>query len=459
MDFEKRARRQSLRVIVSETIMVATVIIMVIILALIVSGYWLGSDFKVERQGMLQVSSIPTGADVTLDGNSSWFQRTNTSKVLSSGEHSVVLSKDGYDSWSKTVQIREGLLYRLQYPRLFREEREKSTYYSIEETSFATISPSHKYLVMANNTTSWILLNLENDRPEPKTIDVSKLFTAASKIEDAWWSGDNQHLLVKGGSASGIEWVLLDINKTDNSLNITREFAANFSDVKIFDNSANNLLVIRNGNLHRIDVSGRQISAVLADNVYHYSYYDNEIIYVSDSGIGILKNGETTPIIFNATELAEEADAAPTFGTNARAFLSRFYDDKYIDIITDNTIMVFARDTGDEVMRAELSFNPEQVKPATFGDFIFMSAGDSVAALDMESHSVSEWTIASPDFGWLDSHMIYNIADGVLSVYDYDGLNHRTLSSEVSAGYPVTITGDKWLYYFSDGKIIRETVN
>ena len=222
MDFEKRARRQSLRVIVSETIMVATVIIMVIILALIVSGYWLGSDFKVERQGMLQVSSIPTGADVTLDGNSSWFQRTNTSKVLSSGEHSVVLSKDGYDSWSKTVQIREGLLYRLQYPRLFREEREKSIYYSIEEVSFATISPSHKYLVIANNTTSWILLNLENDRPEPKAIDVSKLFTAASEIEDAWWSGDNQHLLVKGGSASGTEWVLLDINKTNNSLNITR---------------------------------------------------------------------------------------------------------------------------------------------------------------------------------------------------------------------------------------------
>ena len=125
MDLEKRARRQSLRVIVSEAVMVIAVAAMVIVLALIVSGYWLNADFEVERQGMLQIYSIPTGANVEVDGDAPWFQRTNTSKILASGEHTVTLTKDGYDSWSKTINISEGLLYRLHYPHLFLLEREK----------------------------------------------------------------------------------------------------------------------------------------------------------------------------------------------------------------------------------------------------------------------------------------------------------------------------------------------
>ena len=64
MDPEKRARRQSLRIIVSECFMVLAVVITVAILAFMVSGYWVNSDFKIERQGMLQISSLPTGADV-----------------------------------------------------------------------------------------------------------------------------------------------------------------------------------------------------------------------------------------------------------------------------------------------------------------------------------------------------------------------------------------------------------
>ena len=57
MDREKTKRRQSLKVIISESIMVLAVIITVAVLAFVVSGYWVNSDFEVERQGMLQISS------------------------------------------------------------------------------------------------------------------------------------------------------------------------------------------------------------------------------------------------------------------------------------------------------------------------------------------------------------------------------------------------------------------
>ena len=77
----------------------------------------------------------------------------------------------------------------------------------------------------------------------------------------------------------------------------------------------------------------------------------------------------------------------------------------------------------------------------------------------MEAMATREWNVSGQTFGWLDDNMIYSVADGELSVYDFDGQNHRTLSKNVSSHFPVTITNDKWLYYFSDGSIVREVVS
>ena len=63
----------------------------------------------------------------------------------------------------------------------------------------------------------------------------------------------------------------------------------------------------------------------------------------------------------------------------------------------------------------------------------------------MESLKVSEWQVEGESFGWLDNNMIYSVKDGELFVYDFDGLNRRTLAKNVSRSYPVMITDDRWL--------------
>ena len=76
----------------------------------------------------------------------------------------------------------------------------------------------------------------------------------------------------------------------------------------------------------------------------------------------------------------------------------------------------------------------------------------------VEKDLASEWQTDGETFGWLDTDMIFSISDGKLIVYDYDGLNRRILSSNVSGHFPITITNDKWLYYFSDDSLVRETI-
>ena len=255
LDLEKRKKRQSVKVIVSEAIMVFAVIAMVTVLAFIVSGYWINSDFEVERQGMLQIYSTPTGANVNIDGKaSSWLQRTNTSKVLAAGEHIVTLTKDGYDSWSKTIEIKEGLLYRLHYPRLFLQERTPEKLFELDTTGIVAVSSDHDALLITNNTTKWNYLNLDADKPKLEPIDISPYFSSVSLAEDAKtglftgevldadWDYDDAHVLFKVKNEDVIEWVLLDVKNPKKSVNITKEFGVDFSRIEILDNSSSNLI-------------------------------------------------------------------------------------------------------------------------------------------------------------------------------------------------------------------------
>ena len=461
MDSEKLKRRQSFRVIISEFFMVMAVIVTVIILAFLVSGYWLNSDLKVERQGMIQVSSIPTGADLDIDGESSWLQRTNTSKILASGEHTVTISKEGYDTWTKTVNISEGLFYRQHYPRLFLQDRTTEKALDTKNTIFATVSPDRDKLLLVGDTSEWQVVNLKDDTLEPKKLNLSESLPGVSLAEDATvglfsgkvltadWDRDGHHVLFKIGNAGTTEWALIDVENAKNSLNLSKEFGANFSAVEILDNSASNLLAIQNGNLHKIDIPGKLISAILVGNVTDLDHYENEIIFsavdeTKGNIVGLFKIGDN-----KITEL--ETSTEPI-----KVAISKFYDEMYITTLQGNQAKLFKKIDFAPVANFELSFSPNVIEVGHNGEFITMYTDSRIATLDMETTGVREWTTAGSTFGWLDNDMIYSVANGELIVYDFDGFNRRVVAKNVSDHFPVAISDNKWLYYFSDGSLMRE---
>lgn len=471
MDIEEQKKRQSFKIIISEIIMVLAVIATVTVLAFIVSGYWINSDFEVERQGMVQVSSVPTGANVDIDGSSSWLQRTNTSRVLSSGEHTITLTKDGYDSWSKTVNIKEGLLYRLHYPRLFFSERTPEHMLPITGDTMATVSSDHSTMVFINNTTKWSYLNLTSDKLEPKPLDISKAFSSVSLAESsstglftgeiikADWDFDGTHILFKVRQEDKIEWVLINVRDVAKSINLTKEFGADFSDVKILDNSSNNLLAVRNYNLHRIDTSSKQISSVLVENVIDFDHFENEIVFTAKHTVDTTDQLPSAEYYVGYFKLGDEKiTKLETTTTPVKVVLSKFYDKKYITVLSNNQLVVHSRDKYTEKTNYELSFAPKRMLVGHDGEFILMATDNNLATLDMEANLVREWTIENDKYGWLDNDMLYVVSDGELIVYDFDGYNRRSVAKNASSHFPVAITDNKWLYYVSDDELIREWI-
>ncbi len=468
MDLEERARRQSRRVIISEIIMVVAVIATVLILALIVSGYWVNSDLQVERQGMLQISSIPTGANVEVDGSTSWLQRTNTSKVLTAGEHTIKLTKDGYDSWSRTVNISEGLLYRIHYPRLFLNNRSVETAMPLPNYTFITTTPDNNTLLTMDSSSVWQITDLTKDKltPKPLTIAVDNEGSPvlAGQVLYNTWAHDNEHLLLKTEKDSRITWLLINIKNPSNSINLTDEFQLDIDTAIIINDSASNLLATSSGTLYKVDLASKQLSTPLATKVTDYAYHNSNVIFAArhetdaasattdivdgqsqgDYYVGVVKIGDDTVKNITDTNLS------------AKVGMIKFYEDVYYVISEENNIKLINGEDLSEFYTKDISFTPSQMKIAMSGEFIVFSNDDKIATLDMEAMQVTEWTTGTADYHWLDDNMVYSINDGALKVYDFDGLNERTLATDVSVKCPVIITEDKWLYFERSHQLVRE---
>ncbi|MBQ3433113.1 PEGA domain-containing protein [Candidatus Saccharibacteria bacterium] len=466
----EQSRRQTIRIIVSEAFMVVAVIITVIVLALLVSGYWLNSNFEIERNGMLQISSIPTGANVEIDNqSSSWLERTNSSKILASGPHTVRLTKDGYDSWSKDINIAEGLLYRLHYPRLFLQKRQLETVMDTSKYTSASVSSDHNAILLINNTSEWGYLDLDTDSPSLRSIDISSVFSSVSLAENAKvglfageimsvnWDYDASHVLIHSRNGDASEWVLLDVKNVAKSINLTKEFGVDFSHVEIIDNNSNTLLVVQNHNLHKIDVPGRLVSAVLVKNIIDFDHYNNEIVFSArHDSVEPSQNIDKEYYIGYYKLGDREISSLEQLDAPAQVAIGKFYDSKYIATLIDTTIVVHQKDDYQgETIAYELSFIPDTVTVGHDGEFLLLTKEHTLATLDFESTSIREWPIEG-EFDWLDNDMLYAIRDGNLVVYDYDGLNRRELASNALGSFPVTITNDRWLYYFRDNHLVRE---
>ena len=339
----------------------------------------------------------------------------------------------------------------------------------VSGTTLVSASPDHNLFLLINDTTEWSLVNLDSDTVTPTKIDVADLFSSVSlaegaekglftgRILDNSWDYNASHALFEVATDAGKEWMLLDVKNPDKSINLNKEFgSSNFSEIQILDNSSNNLLAIQDGNLHKIDLGNKSLSAVLVENVNYFDHYNNnEIIFsATDSSletpsyyVGIIKIGDS-----KITEL--KTTSAP-----AKVVMSKFYDDKYITILEDNIATLYKKEDFSEISSFELSFMPDTIEVGHSGEFITMTKGAQIATLDMESTSVLDWSIDSENFGWLDNDMFYSVAEGELIVYDYDGLNRRSVAKNVASHFPAAITSDKWLYYFSDNYLVRESLD
>lgn len=464
LDFEERRKRQRIRVIITEILMFFSVVAIVVVATLISMGFFVSSDGSIEQAGLLQIHSLPTGATVEIDGETI-FPRTNLSRTLAVGSHEVKLTRDGYDSWSKSIDMYPGVLLRIYYPRLFLQDRKPELMRNLgEELEFYSVAPNRNYILYSSrDAVVWNLLDVSSDEIKVAKLDLSEVLPEVEEkkflgtVEHLEWSNDGRRVLLKLQTKEKSEWILVDLKDLKASLNLTKIFGMDFENVEIMDNAAEQLLVFEKHHLRKISTSSQALSRVLLDNVANYAHHEANLIYVTmpskgERQIGLYREGERAGTIIKTISEAE----------NVQIGLSEFYGDHYVIYAIDDKVNVLYGDLPmynaekPDLSRlrplldgAELGLVPNAVEISGAGEYVIFARGNEFAVVDVDTGEISKYRALAQEAKWLDDSMLYATKDEKMVVWDFDGTNQRTLTQ--ASNFDVLITANnRWLYYLRE---------
>lgn len=467
IEIKNRRKKRAIKVAITEGLMVVAVILMVAVTTLLAIGYNVNpKEGTVERAGLVQIQSIPSGANVVLDGDAI-FGWTNLSRSMNEGEHEIVISRDGYDSWSKKILVTAGLYYRLNYPRLFLAERKTEEIADFAKMKFVSFAKDgNLMLAVPNESSKWQLWKINEDKPTMTEIDTQKAFSgvdlADAKVKA--WSGNSEKVLL----TSQGKWLMLDVKHPEESVNLTEKFGFEFSKIKIANDAASELFALENGNLRTIDVDESKISGVLVPNVNNFDNLKTDLVYVTNQNekgefqTGIYRKGEK-----GSTILSEMLDSDSKEDTKVLVTLGEYFGEYYVIENVTHQIGVYRSEKlpsyGDEtemsaVSVEEIGFVPEKLETTGGGGLFTAVLGNERATFDVEAMGI-EKNMFETKVEWLDEHMLYTVEDGKLCVMDFDGANKREIVSGAKDGTEVKISkNNRWMYYLSQDLKLKRVV-
>ena len=484
MNREQRKRRQKILTIIAETGMVFAVIAIVVVMTLVAMGYKFGAEGEIEQSGLMQLHTMPTGATVEIDGKT-LFARSNLSESLSPGDHYIKITKEGYNSWEKTVTMAPGSLMRLYSPRLFLLERETEKVAGLGDLMFYSASENRNYILYAkSDSVKWTLMNVKNDNVEMTEIDVAKVFDFikdnkfTGKIEHMKWDSDEDKVLIKASHDGSTEWALVDLKDVTESVNLTKEFGLDFSKIEIANSSAGQLMTLENGKLRKVDVDNKSISRVLVERVESFTNHGTDVVYATsrdDNGkrnIGIYKDGAKNSVVVRVVD----TDDKVLVGSSA------YYDDEYLIYTVGDRLSVYSGeypvytaemkksgsnkvllDSDDSTLKMVLEYTfgfvPESLTVSRGGEYVLVKQGREIVSADLDTNKIAGYESKSDKIKWIDDSMLYDVLDGKVVVWDFDGTNEREIVNGGVSDRAVMISGDnKYLYYVSDENLMREVI-
>ncbi|MBQ9029415.1 PEGA domain-containing protein [Candidatus Saccharibacteria bacterium] len=474
MDKERRKKIQTTKLVITEIFMLIIIVLTVIVLTFIVMGYRLTEDGKLEQSGLVQIDSIPTGAKVAI-GEETLPGETNISKILPEGNYELKLTKDGYTTWSKSISVHPGLLTKLSYPRLYKLDRKLEEVIALNEApEVYSIPPTREFILLTSpNSPKFQILNIPSDTTKVTEIDLSKLLLDSdqlvSNIQVVSWCHDANRFVLSFKSNDGSHLAIVDLERPENSLDLTSSFAVQISDLQFANNHGDELFILENGHLRTISLSSKQLSDVLVSDVQSFSSHNKTIALVRQP-----KDKEKEFVIYNSDN-GSSVFLSSTSATTAKIAISEYLNRPTLVIAEDDLLSIYrgdlpteniTKDNPDYKPAAQISIKsgaPDSLQFHAKNQAIIAIRDQSRTVFDLESATTTSYTIESNLTFWPDEYTIGTVSGGSLNVRDYDGGNLQTLS-RAESGYPAVITKDnKYIYFVQKNEdkgliIVREII-
>lgn len=450
--------------------MILLILVGVTTIVLIILGYQYDSQSgQVEQGALIQYDSRPTGATVTVDGRV-LSGKTPTKNSVLAGVHTVTMSKKGYETWTKTFNVKAGTLTWLDYARLVPISLPVTSAASFTKV-FSTLASSQgqTFLVQPDQAIpTFNLFDLSNDSTPQTTISLlTTLYSEAATPGMAHsfrldsWDPSGRYVLIEHTYGTNSEWIELDTKNVSASVNITRLLNIPITSASFSGTGGNTIYVLNGTDVRKLDLAAATISRSLISNVTSFSVYDTNVItYVGTDVndptkhvVGVYRDGDSAPHILRTTA------SGSTLPLHIAT--SRYFNNDYVAISEGSKVDVLygsypssPSDDGKSLITYgsfDLGQNVNQLSFSPEGYYILAQNGPTFAGYDIEHKvtgisSISAMTTNVHPLQWLDNSYIWSDADNQLTIREFDGTNARTVNESVFGQAALLTKDGKYIY-------------
>lgn len=465
MDYlDPKKRKQHLIRLAIGYVLIATALLLTTII-LLYQAYGFGfKNGEVIQNGLIFVSSKPNPADIYVDGQKR-AENTNTRLLMSAGQYTFELKRDGYQSWKRAINIEGGSVVRFDYPFLFPKDIKTTATKEYEARPLlVTESLDRKWLfVQTGQYNTFEVFDLTKPKEAPKTLTVpANLFTLTGGVHSlklVEWASDNKHFVLQHTTDSNgkiaSEYILVDRTKVGESINLTKLLGVNPTEIQLRDKKYDKYYLF--------DKEARTLSTatleaptpeLVLDNVFDFKTHGKDVILYATSEDA--EPGKTAIKVYDDSKEYVVRNVA--LGDTYLIDIAR-YDNAWMVTAgapADNKVYVYKDPVKSLREKPDEPLVPVQVlkvpNPAfvSFSDnarFVMAQSGQQFAIYDNETEKgyayASEFPMDATQSHakWMDGHRLMFVSNGKTVVFDFDNTNHVTLNT-LDSTYPVLFDQD-----------------
>lgn len=402
-------------------------------------GYRFNQNLTVEQGGLVQLRSLPEGAQVFVDGKDKGVQTPGRAYV-EARSHTIEMRLSGYRTWQRTVDVAPGQLLWLDYTRFWPNDIKTTSLKTFPAINYNLQSPDRRWIMLqeqANNPT-FTLADVSNEKQPvftPFTIPDAMLTKKDGHIGNLTlleWDLGSRYLLVRHDNGDVHELLRLDRNKAADAVNISQVMRLNIGEAH-FAGSNSNVLYAQTGDvLRRLDISGASVSGALAIGLKKFVVYgDDRLAYVAERElepgaikqvVGIYQGGKETLVRTYPANISVQIALTEYF---RHQYLAVNQGDTIVEVIRDP--LEVTKDSSASTVKFALDQPVSWLKFSASGRMVVAGNGSSWATHDLEvdktyQSKFNDVVVTTP-LQWLDDFYLYTTAGGKLRIVEFDGQN------------------------------------
>lgn len=417
------------------------------------NGYSVGINGDIQQSGLVFVSSTPSGAVISLNGQAT--AKTNARLSLNAGLYDMSIKAAGYREWRHEVKVYGADVQRFTYAKLFPTKLVTSTVKTIETAPLMTSqSPSRRWILVKDASSSNTFQLYDLKRPEtpvvtPLALPLDTVVTAGDGAQ-SWavveWASNDQYVLLDHtyttAETANHEYVLLDRTAPDESKNLTNTLALTADDVlTLFDKKFDQYYSYNKQTkvLRAFNAANKQLVDQLEHVLAYKTYGNDTVLYVTDLPESGKQEAGTVNLVLKQGSrrllLRRLSSTAPGYLLDIAQFNGTWYiagaatDGKGAYLYRNPMSQQLSGTALPQVWRFMRLQNPVNLSISANAQFILVENGQDCVVYDADTLEIKRFTLArtldAPQLKslWMDGHRLNYVSGGKLIVVEFDNQN------------------------------------